>query len=353
MTYISPLNKDEVIKAIEYKGPERIPMMINLWLSEETLKHCKDRVDALIKKYPYDIALYIPTFPGYYSSPFENHPEYKWIPNIDSFDKSKAVDSRILVKDWNELDEWMESFPDPSMIEIMDNAKKKLLSDNESSYRLGHFWYFFYERLWSFRGMENALTDFYLYPDEVKRLFRALCDFYKIIIRRCKEELNCDGIYVTDDLGTQNSVMFSPSIFNEFFKPFYKELIDECHALNMHLWLHTCGNVTQFMDQFVEIGIDVIHPIQKYAMDELEIVSKYSCRICFLAGLDMQYTLVNGTPEDVRKEVRFLMDTFDTPQGGMMITCGNGITDDVPIENLEAFFDECYLYGIIHRNKFQ
>jgi uroporphyrinogen decarboxylase len=350
MSIIQPLMKEEVIKAIEHKNPKRVPMLINLWLYDDTLKSYRNKVDELIEKYPYDISLYIPTFPGYYDSPLKNHPEYKWIPQKKHFSQGVGIDSRILVEDWESLEQWLDKFPNPYLIEIMDDAKVKLQKDDKEGYRLGHFWFFFYERLWSFRGMENALTDFYLYPDEINKLFRALCDFYKVIVRRCKKELDCHGIYVTDDLGTQKSVMFSPSIFRKFFKPFYKEIIDECHALGMHFWLHTCGNVTEFMDDFIDIGIDVIHPIQKYSMNEAAISDKYSGKICFLAGMDMQYTLVNGSPDDVRKEVRFLMDTFDTETGGMMITCGNGITDDVPVENLEAFYDEAYCYGVIHRN---
>ena len=59
-----------------------------------------------------------------------------------------------------------------------------------------------------------------------------------------------------------------------------------------------------------------------------------------------------GTPDDVRREVRFIIDTFDRPEGGCMITAGNGITPDVPLENLRAFYDETYSYGLEHRRAF-
>ena len=77
----------------------------------------------------------------------------------------------------------------------MDEAKEKYLELEKGKYSVAHFWYFFYERLWSLRGMENALMDFYLFPDEVKKLFGALTSFYKTIVRRCKEELGCDALY--------------------------------------------------------------------------------------------------------------------------------------------------------------
>ena len=146
--------------------------------------------------------------------------------------------------------------------------------------------------------------------------------------------------------------MFSPAIFKEFVKPRYKRLIDAAHEHNMHFWLHTCGDVRPFMEDFIEIGLVVIHPIQKYTMDEVEVAERFGGRIAFWAGMDVQQILPWGTPEDVRKEVRFMIDTYDRPDGGCMITAGNGITPDNPIENLRAFYDETYNYGLAHRRQF-
>jgi len=68
--------------------------------------------------------------------------------------------------------------------------------------------------------------------------------------------------------------------------------------------------------------------------------------------MDVQQILPWGTPEEVRQEVRFMIDTYDRADGGCMITAGNGITPDNPVENLRAFFDETYTYGLAHRNQF-
>ena len=97
------------------------------------------------------------------------------------------------------------------------------------------------------------------------------------------------------------------------------------------------------MEDFIEIGLDVIHPIQKYTMDEKQIVRKYGGRICFLAGFDVQNIIPYGTPEDVRAEVRFLIDTFSRPDGRFMITMGNGSTNDWKKESLQALYDEIAL----------
>ena len=99
------------------------------------------------------------------------------------------------------------------------------------------------------------------------------------------------------------------------------------------------------------MGLDVLHPIQKHAMDERITADRYRGKLCFWPALNVQPALPFGTPEDVRAEVRFLIDTYDCPDGGCMITSGNGITADVTIDNLFAFYDETYNYGLAHRQQ--
>jgi uroporphyrinogen decarboxylase len=100
------------------------------------------------------------------------------------------------------------------------------------------------------------------------------------------------------------------------------------------------------------MGLDVLHPVQKYAMDMAAVARRYAGKLSFWAGMDMQRILPFGTPEEVRREVRFLIDSFDHPAGGCMITSGNGITPDVPLDNLLAFYDESYEYGREHRRRY-
>jgi uroporphyrinogen decarboxylase len=111
---------------------------------------------------------------------------------------------------------------------------------------------------------------------------------------------------------------FSEDIFLEFIKPHYKEVIDYAHAKGMDVWLHTCGNVEPFIPHMIEIGLDVLHPIQKYSMDEEKIIEQYRDQICFWAGMEVQRILPFGSPEDVRQEMRFLIDTFYLPNKGRL-----------------------------------
>ena len=106
------------------------------------------------------------------------------------------------------------------------------------------------------------------------------------------------------------------------------------------------------MEDLITAGVDVLHPIQKHCMDERAIARAFGGRISFLAGIDVQHTLQEKDVEGVRREVRFLIDTFDGPDGGMGIGAGNGIVAGTPLENIEAFLDEALRYGEEHRRSF-
>ncbi len=350
-----PLPREEVVKAIEHRRPQRVPMMIHHWNGPQAFGEREPLVREIQAEYPQDFLMVYPRMPHYWDDLDDpaHLPGYSWMPTPPPppSDEVRAHDANVAIRDWSQLDDILAAWPDPTIPQLYEDARKRLETDAAGRYTGIHWAYCFFERLWSLRGMENILCDFRLNPEPVHRLMDALCDYYCAIIRRAGAELGVDAVWNTDDIGMQTGPMFGPDVFREFFFDRYKRIADAAHDCGMHFWLHTCGNVTPFMEDFIRIGIDVIHPIQKYAMDERATAERYGGRICFWAGMDLQHILPRGTPEQVRREVRFLIDTYDRPDGGCMITAGNGVTADVPIENLRAFYDETYRYGIEHRKQ--
>jgi len=351
----NPLPKDEVVKAIEHRGPCRVPMMIHMWNSPGTFEEREPQVREIQAEYPQDFFLVSPRMPAHWDAPDADDyiPGYSWMnqppPQTTAV---RAHDANVAIRDWSQLDDILAAWPDPTIPQMYEGLHDQIERDAAGRYTGVVWWFCFYERLWSLRGMENIMCDFYENPDHLARLMDALCDFYCTVIERAGAELGVDCVFTSDDIGMQTGPMFSPAIFREFFKPRYERLIRAAHDNGMHFWLHTCGDVTLFLGDFVEIGLDVIHPIQKYAMDERRTAQRFGGKICFWAGMDVQQILPRGTPDDVRREVRFMIDTYDRPDGGCMITAGNAVTPDVPIENLRAFYDETYNYGTEHRRKF-
>jgi hypothetical protein len=337
--HYTPLKRDEMRSVIEGRGAApRVPVLLHFWTRADDFGSRSDAVVALMERFPQD-AQYIGARMPAYDEPPEDHPDYRWrFRGIRA--SGAALDAQALITDWGELDEMIERFPDPrSPAALPENPPP------DGRYRLSGWLYCLFERHWSFRGMTTALTDFYTDPASVHRLYRALTDFYAGLIDRFADELHADGVLTSDDLGMQTGPFFRETIFDEFFAPYYRELADRAHARGMHFWLHTCGNIEPFIPRLIDLGLDVIHPIQKYAMDEREIAQRYGGSICVWSGFDVQRTIPFGTPEEVRKEVRHLMDTWHRPEGRMLFAAGNVIRGDCPLPSLEALFEEAYDYG--------
>lgn len=341
---MNALSREQLIAVIEGRAAGvRVPLLYHSWISPERFAEKGEEVHvrALLREYPMDAQVINWCGVSPYDAPADD-PSFRWMhhdapPNVGT----QALDAQTPLSDWGMLDDMLADFPDPNYPGLFPNAPTP-----DGRYRVAYWWFTFFERHWSLRGMSNALLDFLLYPNETHRLFEALCRFYCRMVERAGEELNADAVYFTDDLGTQSGPFFSPAIFEEFFAPYYQRIIATAHARGMHAWMHTCGNVTLFLPRLIELGLDVIHPIQKYAMDERHVVREFGGAITFLAGFDVQQIIPYGTPDDVRREVRHLIDTYQRPGGRLMLTAGNALTPDTPLASLQALFEESARYGI-------
>ena len=335
------ITREELCAVIEGRAEGRdipVPLMYDIWTSPAVFGEREEEMRAFLQQMPRAVEFVHAMMPD--SRPDE--PEYTWGKRIDTGEK--GIDSAVIIEDWEDeeaVERFYANFPDPEYPRLIPGD----FSPKPGKYVLGNWWYTLFERHWSLRGMENALTDYYLYPEQVHRLFARLVEYYSRLFERLHEEAGCDGIFISDDIGTQTGPFFSVEVFREFFKPYYKQLIDKAHSLGMHYWLHACGDIEAFLEDFIEIGLDVVHPIQRHtAMDTKPIAETYGSRICILAGFDVQQTIPFGTPEEVRAEVRYLMDTYARPEGRFMLTMGNGSTPDWKPEAIKALYDESMHY---------
>jgi hypothetical protein len=319
----------------------RVPVLLHQWTYPGAFKERAAEVQQILERFPQDAQVIFHRPPEIFVAPPDD-PEYRWV-NHDAPPATGAehgLDEQAAIRDWSELDGIVAHFPSPDYPGLFQSNPPP-----DGRYRMAHWWYGLFERHWSLRGMTNALMDYYTNPEEVHRLFRAYTDFYLRFIERSRDEIGADAIYLTDDLGTQTGLFFSPDLFDLFFKPYYAEIIAKAHALGLQVWLHSCGNIRNLLPSFIALGLDVIHPIQKYAMDEADVAKTFGGQIAIWAGFDVQRIIPYGSPDDVRREVRHLMDTYARQDGRFLITAGNGITPDTPIPSLEALFEEAYSYG--------
>ena len=337
-----PLTREEVARVIEGNGAaRRVPMAFKAWwVNAKDFGAREEDFNCLMNQYPSDIELLPIRIPQVFEAPADA-PSYRWMNKDNPFPENTALDAVIAIDDWDQLDGILLDFPEPTY----PGALPSDVPPKTEQYRVAAFWSWIFQHLWLLRGMENAFCDFYEYPEQVHRLFRALTDFFKVLITRAHDEWEADAILGCDDIGTQKGPFFSLELFREFIKPYYQEIIEHTHKLGMHFWMHSCGNISAFIPDLIEIGLDVLHPIQKYAMDEREIAEKFGNKICIWAGFDVQQTIPYGTPEDVRREVRYMMDIYYRPEGRLIMTTGNALTPDTSYESLHALLDETLHYG--------
>lgn len=333
-----PLPRGEVIKAVERKSPRRIPLVFAKWWGEGLGEQYGERLKQF-DRFPEDAGVIgIPKFDV-------NAMGLSW-----KLSRDKGHDANVIIDDWAKLDEFIGKLPDPSKDSCWDGLAKQAESLHAADrYLLCGWWGLFFETPWGIRGMENIMVDYYENPDKVHRLHSALCDLYCRSIGKAIEVLKPDGFWGSDDLGNQNQPMMKKATFDEFLKPYYEKVAGVLRSGGVHFWLHSCGNNTELLPSLVDAGVNMFHPVQKHTMNEKAVAKKFGRKLGFWAGFDVQHTLREATPDQVRAEVRFLIDTFDRPEGGMCLAAGNGIVGGTPLENIEAYLDEAIRYGAEHR----
>jgi uroporphyrinogen decarboxylase len=177
------------------------------------------------------------------------------------------------------------------------------------------------------------------------RLFERLTEQ---AVRNVELHLEAVGEYIQvigfyDDFGIQTGPMISPLQFRKLIKPHLKSIYDRVHALSdARVFLHTCGSVYEFMEDFIEIGVDILNPVQTSAVHmEPEILKEeFGDRIVFWGGgCDVQRVLPLGSPEDVRRDVRRRIEVLGR-DGGFVFAPIHNIVAGVPPENIAAMYDE-------------
>jgi uroporphyrinogen decarboxylase len=250
--------------------------------------------------------------------------------------------------DWSQLDAYLaEQMPDPLAADRLDGAVPALQMHGQTKYVIGMTHLALFERLHCLRGMQQTFEDFHLFPAEVDRLLGALTDYLLEIIGawgRLGEDgsLRPDAFFLTDDWGTQASLMISPRMWRKFFAARYRRICDEAHRWHMDVVFHSCGNVSQIIGDLIDAGIDVLDPVQPEAMDIALVAREFGGKVAFCGGISDQQIAVL-TPAQVKDHVRRTVDTLGRAFGNAyLVGPSNSLPPEVPPENLQALFEACH-----------
>jgi uroporphyrinogen decarboxylase len=227
-------------------------------------------------------------------------------------------------------------FPDPTD-SIFFTDIPGALEKNPNIYRGYAIGFSLFERAWTLRGMENLMMDFLDHPDFVHRLLGAIADHN---IERVKKALafDLDCIYFGDDWGQQRGLIMGPEIWKEFIYPQLKRMYGAVKQAGKKVFIHSCGDVDELFDDLIDLGVDCFNPFQPEVMAVDRLMVRYRGRLSFHGGLSTQKTLPYGTAEDVRREIRRLMDLGR--EGGYIFAPAHAVEGDVPLENLLVLIEE-------------
>ena len=147
------------------------------------------------------------------------------------------------------------------------------------------------------------------------------------------------GWRLSDDYGTQRGMLMSPSHWRGLIKPRLAEIYGLAKRHGRTVFHHSCGNIVPIIGDLIDLGLDVLHPIQPEAMDVAGLKREFGADVTFCGGIRTQDLLPHGTPQEVRDEVRRLKDLLGKG-GGYILEPGITLQADVPMANLLAMFDE-------------
>lgn len=322
-------SRERVTRAIEFGGPDRIP----LWTRSEGtawIRHGQALLDVL-NEFPIDMGRPA-TVPQRGDQPLTWTDEWGcgWRRERPGF-FGTVLDHPLADRD--ALGAY--AFPDYSRPEYdarFDAVVRRHAERDYSRYAQAHLpygvlWY----RMWWLRGMDNAMADTALDDGFIEELRDRIVETQLGYVRRLLRA-DLDGIGFGDDWGTQAALMISPERWRVLFKPAYKRLFDEVHAAGKHVVFETDGCTTDLLDDWTELGVDLLS-VQLNVVG-LDNAARLRGRTCVYADPDRQDVLPNGSPEAVAEHVRDIVETLNTPEGGL-VGCLY-ITESVPLANVAA-----------------
>jgi uroporphyrinogen decarboxylase len=184
-------------------------------------------------------------------------------------------------------------------------------------------------------GYERIALALYDDPDLLRAVF-ALSNAYNKEAARICVEAGCDALWVSEDLGDSTHGFMRLPHFRTVYLPFLHELTDHVAGLGVPILLHSCGRITDYLDDLAQTKIAAIHPLQRTAgMDLATVKARYGARFCLIGNIDSSRTLPYGTPEDVVAEVREAIATA-ARGGGYILASDHSLHDGIPVENILA-----------------
>ena len=188
------------------------------------------------------------------------------------------------------------------------------------------------------RGFENFMADMAGEPEFSRKLLTKIIDMNMSFLECLVGREEIDGVLLGSDWGTQIDLLCSPAVWEDMIAPGESRQYDLIHETGKDVWVHSCGKIDKIIPNLVEMGLDVLNPIQPECMDLGTLKADFGGRLAFWGGITTQTVLPFGTPDDVRAEARRVRELMSAG-GGYIYGPSQDLQNDVPPANIEALLE--------------
>jgi hypothetical protein len=329
-------SRARVIAAIEFDTPDGVPFL-NAQFPGALWRYGRRLVD-LLNNYPDDFGdcnISIPPCPAG-SEPFEEYTDEWGCAWRRTKGWSAGEVIRPALEDWDQFKSYR--LPPPSIAKHFNEAFRPdlfatgPLPPARDWYAL-YGWFDLFERMQFLRGSERLLMDLGEKRSELHELADRIVERNLAMIGRYIAQ-GVDGVFFGDDWGAQTGPLISPRQWREFFKPRYARMFQPLKAAGKHIFFHSCGWTVDFWDDLIGMGVNVLN-IQ-HSIIPRPLLERLRGRVCICSDPSRQRTMPFGTPAEVERHIREIVEIFHTPAGGL-IQRGE-IAPDWPLENIQAMY---------------
>jgi uroporphyrinogen decarboxylase len=327
-------------RAIQFEGPEYLPctLGVNLdWLYDKD-EAKQQRIRELQDRFPDDVLGHLNVARNAVEREVRDGVARwtdKWGTGWEDDGHGAKTASYPLIQGYEALQGYR--FPDPDLPGRFAHADDTL-QERSNRYVRARVWFTLFERLWMLRGFENMLMDPYLNERAFCKLRDQIVEYNLAIIDRWIER-GVNAIFFSDDWGCQRGLLMNPDDWAKFYKPSYERLFARVRSGGAHVWMHLCGDVTAILPDLIDIGLNVLNPVQPQAMDVAHLSTTFGGQVCFNGGVDVQGTLIHGCTEDVKREVHQLVDLFGRFNGGYIGGTSHSVMPETPLDNVIAMYE--------------
>ena len=252
---------------------------------------------------------------------------------------------------WHEIPESYRCPDDPGVLpqtrgtgsyEVFAEELQRLRAETDC-YVLVMIYGSHFEKANAARGIEHFLGDMGGNQAFARRMLDKIIEKNVVMLENILSFPEIDGVLLGSDWGSQHGMLMSPDMWRSEIAPGERREYDMVHDAGKDVWLHSCGNIEAILDDLVEMGLDVLNPVQPECMDVYALKDRYRADLTFWGGISTQQTLPYGTPDEVRAEVDQVVGTMRRG-GGYITSPAQEIQSDVPLENMLALIEQAQSY---------